>query len=77
MVDVGRSTDGLQSKQKYLSHPFLHILYLPGAASSEGADWTGLGGGVSSAVWGWNKVKGNSSVTSLLDKIIDTITFAV
>ena len=36
-----------------------------------------MGGGVSSAVWEWNKVKGNSSVTSQLDKIIDTITFAV
>ena len=40
MVDVGRSTDGLQSKQEYFSLPFLHILYLPCAASSEGADWT-------------------------------------
>ena len=36
-----------------------------------------MGGGVSSAGLEWNKVKGNSSVTSLLDKIIDTITFAV
>ena len=74
---MGRSTDGLQSKQKYFSLPFLHILYLPWAASSEGADWTGVGGGVSSEGLGWNKVKGNSSVTSQLDKIIDTITFAV
>ena len=77
MVDVGRSTDGLQSKQKYFSLPFLQILYLPCAASSEGADWTGVGGGVSSAGLGWNKVKGNSRVTSQLDKIIDAITFAV
>ena len=77
MVDVGRSTDRLQSKQKYFFLPFLHILYLPCAASSEGADWTGVGGGVSSAGLGWNKVKGNSRVTSQLDKIIDTITFSV
>ena len=73
MVDVRRSTDGLQSKQKYFSLPFLYILYLPCA----GADWTGVGGGVSFAGLGWIKVKGNSNVTSQLDKIIDTITFAV
>ena len=53
------------------------MLYLPGATSSEGADWTGVGGGVSSAGLGWLKVKGNSSVTSLLDKKIVTINFAV
>ena len=40
MVDVGRSTDGLQSNQKYFPLPFLHIWYLPCAPSSEGADWT-------------------------------------
>ena len=77
MVDVGQSTDGLQSIQKYLSLPFLYILYLPCAASSEGADWTGVGGGVSSAGLGWIKVKGNSSVTSQLDRKLDAITFAV
>ena len=63
-------------KTKVLLPPIpTHIL--PCAASSEGADWTGVGGGVSSAGLGWIKVKGNSSVTSQLDKIIDTITFAV
>ena len=60
------------NKSKF-SLPSLRMLYLPGAASSEGADWTGVGGGVSSAGLGWLKVKGNSSVTSLLDKKIVTI----
>ena len=36
-----------------------------------------VGEGVSSAGLGWIKVKGNSSVTSQLDKKLDAITFAV
>ena len=36
------------NKSKF-SLPSLRMLYLPGATSSEGADWTGVGGGVSSA----------------------------
>ena len=36
-----------------------------------------VGGCVSSAGLGWIKVKGNSSVTSQLNKKLDAITFAV
>ena len=36
----GKEYRGLQSNQKYFPLPFLHIWYLPCAASSEGAEWT-------------------------------------
>ena len=45
--------DGVQivshNNKSNFSLPSLRMLYLPGAASSEGADWMGVGGGVSSA----------------------------
>ena len=62
-----------QNKSTSPSHSYTYCIYLAPPRLRVPI----VGGGVSSAGLGWIKVKGNSSITSQLDKIIDTITFAV
>ena len=62
-----------QNKSTSPSHSYTYCIYLAPPRVRVPI----VGGGVSSAGLGWIKVKGNSSVTSQLDKKLDAITFAV